>query len=113
MPDETYLNAPGVKDDAGKLADAVHKFENALRDLRTKLGNEQGCWGDDEIGKTFEESYSPKSASELDGLARIGQNLGQVAEQVLPQSVDALQKQDEINAENVRAAAAQPEQPGR
>ncbi|GAA4827944.1 hypothetical protein [Saccharopolyspora rosea] len=112
MADETYLNAPGVKGDAGKLADAVHRFENAVQELRTKLGDEQGCWGDDEIGKSFEESYSPSSASELDGLDRIAHNLGQVAEQVLPQSVDALQQQDEINAEKVRAAGTEPEQSG-
>lgn len=53
----TSLNIPAVNTIASDLDAAVAQFAAALAEMKRIAAELHGCWGDDEAGRNFAESY--------------------------------------------------------
>lgn len=68
MPDELRSACAGYD----TLGDTL---ESALSTLQGALGAEGSCWGGDEPGQTFAETYSPNATAATDALGQLAQAL--------------------------------------
>ncbi|MEX2658770.1 MAG: WXG100 family type VII secretion target [Acidimicrobiales bacterium] len=70
MPDRLEIN-PGVLRSTGSAVDGTaERLSGAVADLRSALSRVGDCWGDDEPGSAFGESYEPAARNLLTHLDR-------------------------------------------
>lgn len=75
MADDFYLDENGVlgvADGMRRTGDALSSSFNSVNDA---LNKDVGCWGNDEIGKSFEQNYWANATKMLDSYRPAGQDL--------------------------------------
>ncbi|MEU1982665.1 hypothetical protein [Nocardia sp. NPDC019395] len=99
--DEEALQAarPAIAEVADQVADAV----NAALEV---INAEGECWGGDEIGQKFAETYKPGAEEGLTGLNLLNQAVNGVGDGLGAVATD-FGNQDESNASALGAAAPQ------
>ncbi|NWJ74068.1 hypothetical protein HX744_26690 [Pseudonocardia sp. ICBG1122] len=100
MPDETYVDLPGVR----RNAEGVRRIRNDLADaverLNTLSAELEGCWGGDDIGRAFGEKYSADSGDTRADVGRTTEGLRFYADN-LEISAQNLSLLDEDNASRI------------
>ncbi|MCI2417469.1 hypothetical protein MOQ72_08540 [Saccharopolyspora sp. K220] len=94
MASETYLNVPGMEDTSRKLASATENFSGAIDELKASLARDEGCWSDDKIGKSFENTYVGPATETQNGLTELAKSLRSFATEGMPNAVRNFQKVD-------------------
>lgn len=86
MSGETYIDVPGVQQVADRAVAAATQFDNALNNLKATLEQHDGCWGNDNTGKSIENNYVPTANKAKDDAAGIahGINTGTTTLQKVP-----------------------------
>ncbi|MEU3764967.1 hypothetical protein AB0E55_07890 [Amycolatopsis keratiniphila] len=57
MAERLRLDPEALEQVASRLKEAGESFAEAVTELRSELAGTDGCWGDDEIGKSFDKKY--------------------------------------------------------
>ncbi|MGW4132283.1 WXG100 family type VII secretion target [Amycolatopsis japonica] len=110
MAENLRLDPDALERVASNLKGAGERFSEAVADLRSGLAGTEGCWGDDEIGKSFDKKYrdpaeqSQCSAGELEEVAAgLPVVLRDVAEALLKVDQDSARILDHTLADDLRA----------
>lgn len=75
MADEFFLDESQFRGVTSDIRSTGSKLQAAHRTLNDTLGQFQGCWGDDDIGKAFEGNYWANAEKVRIGLAEAGPGL--------------------------------------
>ncbi|MDR7274273.1 hypothetical protein [Catenuloplanes atrovinosus] len=80
MSEITRVEIPVVNGSSRELDGIADQLETALISLKRRLEAVDGCWGDDEAGKKFAQSYIPKAEATLESSQLSHEALSTVAE---------------------------------
>ncbi|MER5393454.1 hypothetical protein [Saccharopolyspora sp. NPDC002686] len=101
MSKNVFIDPDGV-DAANNRIRAVHtRMSEMCKRLNAVLTENHGCWGDDEIGKKFEEGYVGAEDTLTESNEMIAKNIGETAAAIDRNMTDLL-AQDAENGNNIR-----------
>lgn len=87
MSQITSLEIPEVNSVAGNIDAATARFSTAVAKMQRIAESLNGCWGDDEFGENFAETYLQHAEDTLagghlavEGIGELAANLRKIAE---------------------------------
>jgi uncharacterized protein YukE len=91
------IDADGVSSATGKLRDAGDALGSAFDTLKQVLDEHDGCWGNDDTGKSFAEGYKPAADKARTGADSAVQGISSIADSV-DHSAEEFENTDADNA---------------
>ncbi len=90
-----------------RLADLGDRIGLTYIGLRDDLTQVEGCWGDDDLGRAFAESFDPHAAQLLTNLSAMEESLRRTADGIVD-AARAVEAEDQNSAVRITGAASAP-----
>ncbi|MCA1185266.1 WXG100 family type VII secretion target [Saccharopolyspora sp. 6T] len=100
MADDFYLDPDGMRAANQRIKTAHSEMEAAFDELSAELAELYGCWGNDDVGKAFEENYKEPEKNIKEGSKGILDGVDELTGS-LDEAVDEFVEVDEQNRRNV------------
>lgn len=106
MSDKTRIDPERVEREGQRLEQAGERFSEALHALKSTLAQHDGCWGEDDIGKSFAQKYVKPAGQNVDNSETAHRSVDEVAGE-LREGGRALADTDRDSAARVRGTGEQ------
>ncbi len=100
MSEPMRMQPPEIRSGANKIGHAGDDLAGVLRTLNSALQAEGPCWGADEAGRTFAETYVPACEDVTGALDELAAGLGDIKTN-LNRTADDVESRDQVAAENI------------
>lgn len=100
MSNSLLVDPAELRASAAKLMQQADETEQMLEALKATIADHGKCWGDDELGETFAQSYEPDSELGVEDFEALIEELRSMSAG-LRDSADAFENQDRVGAEQV------------
>lgn len=100
MADDFFLDPDGLSEGSREMREHGHVLNEAYLRLKGMLDVHYGCWGNDEVGKSFAKNYVPGAEKFTTGGQQVGAALPSLADDI-DESSTTFQSVDEDNARQI------------
>ncbi|WP_280335945.1 WXG100 family type VII secretion target [Nocardia wallacei] len=104
MADSLRVDPADLRASASELRQRADEAARIAQELRAALADEGACWGDDEPGEAFAQTYQPDAARGMEGLEDLVADLEAMSTE-LNTSAEAFESQDRSGARGLADAA--------
>ncbi|WP_243789528.1 WXG100 family type VII secretion target [Saccharopolyspora gloriosae] len=100
MSGQMEMRPEEIRAGGKRVGAAGDQLGNVLKQLKSGLQAEGECWGDDEAGQKFAESYVSNSTDVTDGMQKLAEALGNIMDN-LTATADDTEGRDEQSASDI------------
>lgn len=100
MSDSFSADPAELRISAAKLQQEADEVERMMQEMKAVIADLGRCWGDDELGETFGQSYEPDSERGMRGFRDLVADLRSMSNN-LGSSADAFEQQDSLASQLV------------
>lgn len=100
MSGQMEMRPEEIRAGGTRIGAAGDQLENVLKQLKSNLDGEGECWGADEAGQKFAESYVKNSTDVTDGVQKLAEALGNIMDN-LKATADDTEGRDEKAASDI------------
>ncbi|WP_280366977.1 WXG100 family type VII secretion target [Nocardia wallacei] len=101
MTDSLRVDPADLRASASELRQRADEAARMAQELRAALADEGDCWGDDEPGEMFAQTYQPDAKRGMEGLEDLVADLEAMSTE-LKTSAETFEDQDYSGAQNLR-----------
>ncbi|PPJ30185.1 hypothetical protein C5E45_10770 [Nocardia nova] len=110
MDQSLFVDPDELRDAAAELRARAAETTRMMAELKSDLAREGECWGDDEPGRLFAESYVPESDRNLSGFENLVQNIETLSAN-LHALAENFENQDRDGGAGIRNSLPNPRSP--
>ncbi|MCX2731716.1 WXG100 family type VII secretion target [Saccharopolyspora sp. NFXS83] len=100
MSGQMEMRPEEIRAGGKRIGDAGSQLSTVLQQLKSGLDAEGECWGGDEAGQKFAESYVKNSTDVSDGMKKLAEALGNIRDN-LTATADDTEGRDEQAASDI------------
>ncbi|MEU6128568.1 WXG100 family type VII secretion target [Saccharopolyspora sp. NPDC047091] len=89
-----------IRAGGARIGAAGDRLDEVLKQLKSSLDGEGECWGDDEAGQKFAETYVQNSTDVTDGIGKLAEALGNIMDN-LKATADDTEGRDAESASDI------------
>ncbi|MFD2419617.1 hypothetical protein [Amycolatopsis pigmentata] len=106
MADDFYLDPAGLSHATRGLRDANERLSEAFSKLSEVTERHEGCWGTDDIGKTFDKKYRDPAEKAKENIKKTVEGTDSLTEN-LDEASESFQELDRQSAKQMDDALGQ------